>query len=371
MSQDNATVFFLLDVTPTIIQCKKSDKLDDIFKKFADAISKNKENYDYYYNSKIIEDYNKTISDLGKNRIDIIITVKQREKKRIVKIIKCPLCDCNDCILEIKEYHLFFSGCKYGHKVDMIFERYKESQNIDFSKIKCSVNGETQNNEQNDFYRCLKCQEINEHSIYICQNCSEKHSHEKVTFDQRNCYCEKHFNQFNRYCEKCGIDLCDKCLEDHNKDKDHIKEYKSMDLDIDALQKKLNEIKDKISTVRIIASGIICSIEGAYQLLEDYAQIAQDIVNKYNYNKDYKNYKILKSLKNLEISNQQIIEDLDNIINNKNILKRSEKLINLFLEDRKKYGNSGTAGAKRHSVEFVVRDDITINSANNNPNTIS
>jgi hypothetical protein len=40
MTQDNATVFFLVDVTPTIIQCKKSDKLDDIFKKFAEAKTK-------------------------------------------------------------------------------------------------------------------------------------------------------------------------------------------------------------------------------------------------------------------------------------------------------------------------------------------
>jgi hypothetical protein len=382
MSEDNTTVFFLLNVAPNIIHCKKSDKLDDIVKKFAEEISGDKENYEYFYGSTIIEDFNKEISDLTKDAKDknnLIITVKKKESKRIVKIIKCPLCECNDCILNIEKYHLFFSGCKYGHTVDMILDRYKESQNIDFSKIECSGGcGKTQINKPKDFNRCLTCQEINKHSIYICDNCSKEHenTHVKVAFDERNCYCEKnnHFSKINKYCEKCENDLCDKCLEEHNKDKDKehvIKEYSSLDLEIDDLQKEIDEIKGKINTVRIIASGIKSSIEGAYQLFQNYGQIAQDIANKYNYNKNYKNYKILKSIQNLKRSNQKIKKDLDDIINNKSVSERFNKLIKIFLEDRRKYGNIGASESKRSSVEILLSDDVTVNSGKSNTKNAS
>ena len=94
--------------------------------------------------------------------------------------------------MKIDKYHLFFSGFKYGHTVDYILDRYKESQNIDFSRIECSGGcGKTQNNDPIDFNRCLRCHEINDHSIYICDKCSKEHekSHVKVAFDERNCYC--------------------------------------------------------------------------------------------------------------------------------------------------------------------------------------
>ena len=193
---------------PTEINFKNNDRICDILQKFAKQNSVKREDYDYYYyESQIIDDDKKALSDLiGTNYGTPIIDVSKK-----VKIIKCPICDCNDSILKIENYHLSFSGCRRKHKVEYCLDKYNDSQRIDFSSITCqNIKTENQKNEIKDFYKCFECGKDNKHTTYYCDNCSIEHSkkHPKtkkmIEFDKRNCYCfcKGELKQFNCYCVK-------------------------------------------------------------------------------------------------------------------------------------------------------------------------
>ena len=80
------------------------------------------------------------------------------------------------------------------------------------------------------------------------------------------------------------------------------------------------------------------NIDGALKIIEKYYEIANEIIEKYElYNKKYKNYRILKSIDNLNNSNDQIIKSLKKIINEKDIIIRINDLIDIYSGDRKNY----------------------------------
>ena len=329
----------------TKILFNNNDKICDILQKFADQNSVKKEDYDYYYyDSQIIDDDKKAISDLiGTNSDTPIIDVSKK-----VKIIKCPKCVCNDSILKIENYHLSFSGCKRNHNSEYCFDEFKDKQKIDFSRIFChEINSENQKDEIKDFYKCYECGKENECTTYYCDKCSREHSklhpYEKkmIEFDKRNCYCfcTGELKKFTGYCEKCEKDFCENCQKVHqNKNGEHdIKEYKSIDLPINEINKNIKNIESQIGTIKKFIEKIKTNLYGSLQLIKKYAEIAKNIMRKYNFNKDYKNYRIVKTVKNLKNSNEQVKKQLEGIINEWNTQKKIGTLINIYLDERKWY----------------------------------
>lgn len=362
-------MLFILNNNQTKIEFQKSDKIGDILKKFAEEKKVIKEDYDYCYKSKIINDDNKIISDLIDIKEDIVPIIDVSKK---VRIIKCPKCVCNDSILKIENYHLSFSGCKHNHNVEVCFDKYKDSQSIDFSKIIChKINSETQKGEMKDFYKCYECEKDNKYTTYYCDKCSKEHSgvhpYEKkmVTFGKRNCYCfctGEQLKQFNSYCEECEKDFCENCQKDHQDSKHKIQEYKSLDLHIDDINKNINEIKSKIEQIRIIVRNIKNTLYGSLQLIEKYAEIAEDIMLKYNFNKEYKNYRIVKTIQNLQHSNEEVKKQLNDIIKEWNEKKKIEKLSDIYLNERNWYANTEA----NINSSFISESDV-INQANKAP----
>jgi len=334
----NVNAIFYYEGNSIIIQCTNTEKMNSIFKKFADKINSDVNDYNFYYNNVKIEN-DSTILNLNNNPSEtaIIITVKNA-----LKIIKCPDCDCNDSILKIIDYKILFSGCKNNHEKELIFSKYDMSQNVQLSNIICD-NPKCEHNQQKywgNFYKCLNCTDINKHSKYYCNDCRASHDkeHKLVKYNEKDFYCEEkyHYKQFTHYCIPCNKDLCEKCLKSH---KGHnIANYDSFIPNIDDIKQNLNIIENKIKKLRHIIEDIKVQLDRAMNIMEKYYSISKDVIEKFElYNKSLKNHRIIYSVINIKESNDNILNDLNKIINSEDLKNKCITLIDIYHEDRKIY----------------------------------
>ena len=65
-------------------------------------------------------------------------------------------------------------------------------------------------------------------------------------------------------------------------------------------------------------------------IFTQYYKITKDIISKYElFNQDLKNYRILKTLRNLEFSNKQILDDINGIIKERNMKTKANLIIDI------------------------------------------
>jgi hypothetical protein len=95
-----------------IIQCKSNESMYSIFEKFSNKIGNKVDDFDFFYKGKKVKE-DSTIISLKNNKDanDIDISFKKRSK-----IMKCPECVCNNCIIKIEKYRLNFTECCHEHK---------------------------------------------------------------------------------------------------------------------------------------------------------------------------------------------------------------------------------------------------------------
>ena len=129
-----ARVSFMFERRITIVQCTIKEEMQKIFERFAKKLYSNANDFEFFYEDKKVKN-DSTILKLtnNENQKEIVLSA---EKK--LKIIKCPKCICNDSIINIDNYKITFSNCKYKHNVNEIFDNYKDSQKIDMMKISLS-----------------------------------------------------------------------------------------------------------------------------------------------------------------------------------------------------------------------------------------
>jgi hypothetical protein len=316
--------------------------LEETFKKFINQINKKfiLNEFDFFYEGVKIDDYSKMLKDIIKKTKNISV-----EKK--LRIVKCPLCDCNESIIDLSNYEIAFYGCKYSHNNHIyLLNEYNDSQKVDFSKIICSKNGCQETMSYDNFDNCLTCTNLTDSTQNFCSKHSSKkehnETHKTVRYEDKNYYCADHFHKFNNYCFTCNKNLCDFCLNDHQGKNHLIKSYDYLASKLPDIKNDLIKIKHKINDLEYIIESIKKSLDGALGMYNNYYQIANDINEKYElYNTDVKNYRILRNLLNLNKSNKEILKFLeDEIIKEKDLNKKIEKLINIYKEDRKKYNNS-------------------------------
>ena len=277
-----------------------------------------------------------------KNNKKILVSV---EKK--TKIVKCPQCTCNDCVLNFekkdKNYQLKFYDCKYEKHIDYkIFDEYQDTQKIDYSKIFCCNNkcGVNQKDNPSKFYKCLRCTQLAKRTRYYCEKCKDHDKkHKTIEYDVKNYYCEKDYEQLNPlkyYCFDCKKDLCDICQKTHMNHNQ--KSYDTMKPNIDNIKKQLNEIEDKINDLKYIIDNIKGHLDNSLEIFNHYYEIGQDVIDKYElYNKDLKNHRILQTLNNLDTFNKTIMQDLNDIINSEDLKTQINFLIDISEEERKNY----------------------------------
>ena len=367
-------VFFSYEKKTFQMQCSREEVMQTIFSKFANKLEKNINDFDFFYEGNKI-DKNKKLSDLihNENKKEIVVSV---EKK--LKIIKCPQCICNDCIINIEDYKIQFTNCNYGHTVYKIFDDYNESQKIDHSKIICCNNkcGVNQKDCPSNFYKCLICTKLVGRTRYYCNKCNKEHSirhKDTKLYDEKNYYCEKDFKQLISYCEDCNKDLCEVCQNSHLEHK--INSYDSMiqnNVEINNIKKDLEKIKDKISDLRCIIDNIKDHLDGALKIFEQYCEIGQDIIEKYVlYNKNLKNHRVLQSIINLNKSNKKVKKDLIQIIEEKNLREQTNNLIKIFEDDRNNYREGIGEQEEEINLDFNKKAGKKIDNSNSNSNSTS
>ena len=337
--------FIFENKIPLQVLCSSNDEMVNVFGKFKSKLNPdaNIDDYEFSYLGEVLG-YESTLAknikfpDSKSSTNEITILVKRR-----VRICKCPECKCNDCIINLNNYQVFFSGCKYGHSVKVVYDNYNNMQRIDLNSIRCHTGGckKTLSEEQFDFYKCLTCSKRDGISKYFCTECTSKHkkSDLKVKYDEKNYYCDfhlDHLEKFEKCCLTCAKDLCKSCEEEHPNHK--IVCHSDMTTSVENLKESLNKIKDNIDTLNSVIENIKYHLEGTIRIYERYYNIANDIIKKFEtFNRNFKNYRILRTIRNLKFSNKQMLEDLNKMINEKDLKYKCSVIIETYITKEKMY----------------------------------
>ena len=264
--------------------------------------------------------------------MNILVFEKKRttiyqEKNIQLKEIICPTCQENTFI-NISNYKINLNQCQNGHILNnILFKDFNETQKIDISKIKCDICKikNKSNTFNNDFYKCNECK------INICPLCSSKHNHKVINYDKRNYICSKHNNNFIKYCKDCNKNICMEC------EKEHSNHNIICFGDILANKNIVNHIKEfkiYIDKIKVEIKNIIDQLNNFKDNLELYSSLSNNIIN----NDKYDNYQILYNINEFINFNIKIINDIKEIIEDKDIKNKCKKIFNIS-EKMNKSGN--------------------------------
>ena len=361
------------------VQCRADEKLESIINQFSKKAFADPKDFIYYYEGKEINK-DSTLAKLINNRNQqfIDITIKRR-----TKIFKCSKCTSNNAVIKIEGYRLKFFGCCNNHDDLRRFEEYEDSQRINFGNIKCDNNkcGKTQKNTLEDFYKCLKCSNLNGYAIYYCNTCNQSHKHKTIKYDEKYYYCTEHYNEYISYCSSCKQNLCETCEKKHLNLKHLVKRFDSMIPNIKDLKKKLEKLYENIDDLKYIVETIKNKMDNAVKIIENYYFIAQDFINKYEtFNSKLKNYQTLKTINYLYESNKEINKDIDRIIQGNSSAedwqKKCKILIGIIESDRNDYKNEVSSTYENDEQNNIIvnnRDVFIYNEINdgNNNNAVN
>ena len=330
--------------------CSSKDRLNTMFDKFIKILNNESqlEEYSFFFNDEEVkeDENNKTIEGNsligGKN--EITITVQKN-----LKIIKCPKCNYNDCIIDLKNYQALFSGCEHNHSIKDTYDKYQKCQIMIPSDIKCCEPNckHNQKNDKSEFFFCLTCSKMLNTTKSYCKTCKLAHNkdHFSVNFDEKNYFCKSHFKKFIKYCFNCKKNICEQCENDHQNHE--IKNYEFMapnEGELKELKDSLKKIGDAIKNLKLVIDDLIYSLNGTLRLFQNYYDIANDIIYKYehfNKNEDKKkellNFTILKSLRNLKFSNKNIVEDIESLITQNNRINKATAIIYIYENKKAMY----------------------------------
>ena len=303
------------------IQCKRNEYMKDIFSSYCIKASKNINDIYFLYNGQLInqelklEQYNKT-----DNEINILVYDNSNDKTQINKkqkqkqnLIICPKCR-DICVININDYKISLNQCKNNHNnSNIILEEYfNEIQKLDESEIICSIcKKKISEIYQNKFYICGKC------NINLCPLCKSNHNndHKIIDYESKYYICNIHGERYISFCTECNKNLCDMCELEHSKNHNLIS-HRDI-LPNNEIQNNLINLRKTIDKYKNSTQEIIKMINKTLDYLETYYNLSSDIINSYQ--KKNRNYQILKSLNNIDKSNQNIIKDLSIIINENKI----------------------------------------------------
>ena len=333
-----------------------------MYKKFTNQLDDGSEptHYIYYYKRKKLG-HSSTIgedkhikNDLAKGQKELNISVQKK-----LRIIKCPDCICNDCIINLDEYVLSFCGCKHEHNQHRKYDDYIQVQKIESQELRCMHPGcpYTQENYLKGFYKCFDCSKVikksvNKRSRYFCKEHisePEHNGHFTAKYDKKNFYCEKHYKPFSNYCFDHKADLCNACLNDSHKG-DKIQNYDLMLPNLDKLNESLNLMEKNINQLDMLIETISARLFEALRVFKRYHYVAKDIVGKYElFNKDLKKYTILKSLRNIKFSNLKMNKELTDILAEEEEIKQISALFRIA--DTLEEGFIRNTGQKLDSIK--------------------
>jgi len=328
----------------TEIQCNMTEKIKDIFQKYANKIGLDISNIYSLYNGNSIDD-NKNVSEIitEQDKIRKIMKILvydnnkiiNKENKRKSKEIICPECYEN-ILIEIDEYKMNFYNCKNNHKIDNLFlNEYENIEKIYLSKIICGncKNKNMSETYNNEFYRCNICK------INLCPLCKSKHNkeHKIINYNNKNYICENHDKEFIKYCKNCKLNICIYCFDAH---KNHsIINYEDIMLKEEDIKNEINKLKEYFNKFKRCVKDIKEKLNELEYNMDIYYNKYNNIIN--NYNCKNINYETINNIKEFNRYNNIIIEDINKIINDKNINNKFNKIINIYnkMNNKNEYHN--------------------------------
>ena len=322
----------------TSIQCEKTEKMKEIFQKFAEKVKIDLNSVFFLYNGMKLEKeliLNECINVQDEEIKNMKIIVYQlnideenNKNKNIIiksKDIICPKCK-EICKIKLSNYKITLIQCKNNHIHPNIFLKdYKKTQIINQNEIICSnykclkKKSKTYNNE---FFICNTC------DVNLCPLCINYHrkGHNIIKYNEKNYICKLHSKSFTSYCKKCNINLCNSCEEKH---KEHNKICLRQNLpDINNFKIKNNELKYSLDLLKENINEIINKFKEIISNLEIYYEINNELID--NCKKENINYEILWNFNEFINNNDVIINDIISIDGEKNLKEKINKLLDIY-----------------------------------------
>ena len=164
-----------------------------------------------------------------------------------------------------------------------------------------------------------------------------------IKYDEKYYYCKDHFKLYQSFCSTCNTNLCDSCEMNHKNNNHKVLKFEKMAPSLNPIKSKLEEIKLRIEDLKIVVDQIKNNMDGAVRIMEQYYDIAQDIISKYeSFNTKFKNFQVLKTVFFLDFSNNDVLRDLIEITEGDLDLKeKCNILIDIYKSDRNNYTNYG------------------------------
>ena len=329
MSDDAIKIKIIFNGNEKQIKSDKYTRIGSVLNNYAKEIDMDINNLYFIYNGDLIN-LEKSFDDICEKSKEINILVYEYENEndneelKISNDIICPICK-EICMINFKDYKITLNNCKNGHNISKIlFEELNDFQKINESKITCKKCSNNKNETMdNKFFICLDC------NINLCPLCKLNHiknekKHLIIDYDIKNNVCNEHVERYILHCEKCNKDFCDNCNH-HNVHKVSFlfKYIKKVKIKRDDLRIKIDKLKNELLTN--IENTALNKI---IQNLELYFNICDNIVK--NFDKKGKNYYSLMNTQNINDFNEMIFEDIEKILNEKNIDNKNNLISNLY-----------------------------------------
>ena len=341
------------------IQGNIKEKVKNIIDKFIVKTSADRNIIYFLYGGTIIKEEQflfEIISreDKLRNQMNILVnSISDENQNKISPIIKSKEVICPKCFeninLKIFNYKISLFDCKNGHSFkELLFKDFLNTQNINLKKINCDIckqrnKYDTYNNE---FFRCFTCAK---NLCPMCKSIHIKTTHKIFSYDKRNSICQIHFDSYNSYCKNCKKNLCMKCEKGHI---NHNKIYFGNILpDYEQNEKGIRELEKSINQFNANIDDIIQRLKSLKENMNHYYQIYANI-NK-NIENQNRNYQILNNM--IEINNSYIINDIKNIIKEKNIKDKVSLMLDIINKNKIYDNNEITLIYKINNNEKFIK----------------
>lgn len=359
-----SNIVFAFNGVETTIQCLKSDKMKDICKKYSSKIENDINTLYFIYDSNKINlelTFEQIINEIDKDRNQMNILVFENNNNIMADngIIKsediiCPKCR-GHCLIDFNNYKIRLYGCEKGHEINnILLNEFYNTQIINLNNIICNkcnkVNKNMTYNKQ--FFKCLTCKEN------ICPACKSIHDnkHKIVNYKNIKYICEEHNDSYYSYCNECKINLCILCKSKHNKNHEIIN-FENIYPNVEEKKEELNKFKNIIDILNKDINEIMKILNVVKENINIYYQIYYDLINNYEIQK--RNYYILKNI-NYFKSNVKIINDIDEIIKEKDLHNKIKYILNLYNNIENKSENINNNDNNKTINNIYLNNGITL-----------
>ena len=312
------------------VSCEEKEKLSPIIQRFCTKVQLQKENVNFLYQVKSIDEQmtEDQISFNENNKKIIYVEDKNMNgnQKGFIKsnMIICPECQ-ESSLISLKNYKISISNCKNGHNSDNIdILDFPNTQMVNLSKIICGECKEKNmgTEEEDSFYRCVECK------MNLCLLCKSGHdpNHNIFNYSNKHYICDEHGKMFESYCYDCKKNICLSCEDNHTdhkttslKDiKRTIKYLNKNNAQVETFRDNINIMKEKIKKIIDICNKVIDTYDILYNIIKDIDD---------RFKQDHLNFQLLE---NYNIINNEFDKDIEPIIKENDIINQFSNILKIY-----------------------------------------